>query len=238
MPVLLTIAFDLPLAMGSLPVLGIDTGTELAPAISLAYEKSEDDVMRRKPRDSKRDRLASVKLLSYSYAQIGCIEFLVAWLGFMLVFKYHNVPSQDLVWSAAYWTSTSNPYRLSNGVILSAQEQVEILSQAQTLYWFLVVTCQVLHVLLVRTRRQSIFTHGIFTNVVTDYGIGVELCLIVIFIFVPVISSDVMTFSGKLPKSLWFLFLLGWGTLFLFIEGFKWAKRNGKGGWIINALGY
>jgi len=184
--------------------------------------------MRRKPRDSKRDRLASVRLLTYSYAQIGTIEFLVAWLGFMLVFKFHNVPSKDLVWSAAYWTTTSNSYHLSNGVVLTAQQQVEILSQAQTLYWFLVVTCQVLHVLLVRTRTQSVFKHGIFNNTVTDYGICVELSLIVIFIFVPVISSDVMTFSSHVPTGLWFLFILGWGTLFLFIEGFKWVKRTGK----------
>lgn len=37
-PVLLNLAFNYPLAMSSLMILVIDLGTELAPAVSLAYE--------------------------------------------------------------------------------------------------------------------------------------------------------------------------------------------------------
>ena len=46
-PTLLTLAFDLPAAIPSLAILAIDLGTELAPAISFAYEVSESDVMAR-----------------------------------------------------------------------------------------------------------------------------------------------------------------------------------------------
>ena len=35
-------------------------GTDLLPAISLAYEKAEDDIMKRKPRDCSKDRLVNM----------------------------------------------------------------------------------------------------------------------------------------------------------------------------------
>jgi len=239
MPVLLNIAFDVPLAMSSLPVLGIDTGTELAPAIALAYEKAEGDVMHRKPRDVKKDRLASWRLLSYSYAQLGFIEFLVAWLGYILVFKHHNVPIGDLAWSATkYWTSTSDPFKLSNGIILSADEQMKILGQAQAIYWFLVVSCQMMHVYLVRTRTQSVLEHGVFGNMILNYGLLVEVCVCGLILFVPTLSSGVMQFNNNIPTELWFLFLLGWGVLFIYIEGFKWMKRHNRGGRFFEMLGY
>ncbi|ETO18591.1 P-type ATPase [Reticulomyxa filosa] len=163
MPTVLNIVFDLPLAMGSVPVLAIDCGTELAPAIALAYEKAESDVMLRKPRDSKKDRLVTLRLMAYSYAVCGIVEFLVGWLGFMLVFKYHDIPMKDLIWSATdYWATDSNDYHLSNGKVLSASQQVEILNQGQAMYWFLIVSAQFFHVFFVRTRNQSVFTRGLF----------------------------------------------------------------------------
>jgi len=239
LPVLLNIALDVPLAMNSLPVLGIDTGTELAPAISLAYEKAEDDVMRRKPRNSKTDRLASWRLLSYSYAQIGCIESLVAWIGFVMVFKTRDIPMHYLIWASSYWSTTANNMHLPNGTILSPKEQVEILSQAQAIYWFLVVSCQMLHVFLVRTRTQSVFTHGFFGNMVLNYGLIVEICICIVVEFVPDFSTNVMSFSSHAPKGVWFFFLLGWAILFIYIEGFKWIHRNYPGRFgIIKYLGY
>jgi len=238
MPTLLNIALDLPLAMGSLPVLGIDCGTELAPAISLAYEKAEDDVMRRKPRDSKKDRLVTLRLMSYSYAQCGVVEFLVAWLGFMLVFHRNNVPAKDLLWSAPYWTSTSDDFHLSNGVILTADEQVAILGQAQILYWFLVVLGQVFHVFFVRTRTQTIFKHGLFNNMVLNYGVLVEISLIIIECFVPVVHDTVMGFNYNIYKPLWALFLLVWACLFVLIESTKWIARNKKPLFLYKVVGY
>jgi len=229
---------DVPLAMNSLPVLGIDTGTALAQAIALAYEPAEDDVMRRKPRDSKKDRLASLRLLLYSYAQIGMIEFLVSFLGFLLVFKYHNVPMKNLIWASNHWSTSAHPLTLTNGKTLTSSQQVEILGQAQALYWFLVVVCQIMHVYLVRTRTQSVWTHGFFGNMVLNYGVVVEICICIMIVFVPDLSNSVMGFNHNLPKKLWALFILGWGVLYCYIEGFKWAKRHNKGGAFVKMLGF
>lgn len=44
---------------GTIAILCIDLGTDMFPAISLAYEKAESDIMKRPPRDAKKEHLAS-----------------------------------------------------------------------------------------------------------------------------------------------------------------------------------
>lgn len=41
------------------------------PAISLAYEGPESDIMKRQPRDAKTDKLVNERLISMAYGQIG-----------------------------------------------------------------------------------------------------------------------------------------------------------------------
>ena len=55
-------------------ILCIDLGTDLWPAISLAYEEAESDIMKRKPRDPVKDKLVNERLISVAYGQIGMIQ--------------------------------------------------------------------------------------------------------------------------------------------------------------------
>ncbi len=70
-PFLLFILADVPLPLGTVTILCIDLGTDMVPAISLAYEKPESDIMKRKPRDPVNDKLVNERLISISYGQIG-----------------------------------------------------------------------------------------------------------------------------------------------------------------------
>ena len=58
-PFLMYLLTDTPLALGTITILCIDLGTDMIPAISLAYEKAETDIMKRRPRDPKHDRLVN-----------------------------------------------------------------------------------------------------------------------------------------------------------------------------------
>merc|ERR1719188_64964 len=49
-PFLLFVLLDIPLPLGTIAILCIDLGTDMAPAISMAYEQPESDLMRRPPR--------------------------------------------------------------------------------------------------------------------------------------------------------------------------------------------
>lgn len=54
--------------------MSIDLATELSPAISLAYEPAEADIMLRAPRNLTTDRLVSRNLLIYAYLWISMLE--------------------------------------------------------------------------------------------------------------------------------------------------------------------
>merc|ERR1711941_179894 len=75
-PFILFILFRIPLPLSTVLILCVDLGTDLIPAISLAYEKAEADIMKRKPRNSQTDKLVTAKLISFAYLQIGVIQAL------------------------------------------------------------------------------------------------------------------------------------------------------------------
>ncbi|EGR27496.1 K antiporter P-type alpha subunit family protein, putative [Ichthyophthirius multifiliis] len=72
-PFLINVIFGYPLPLSSMFVLCICVGTDILPAISLAYEEAEIDIMTRKPR-KKDDHLVSAKLIIHAYLLMGLIS--------------------------------------------------------------------------------------------------------------------------------------------------------------------
>lgn len=66
------VLMGLPLPLSSVFMLVICVGTDILPALSLAYEDAELDIMTRKPR-TKAEHLVSRKLLVHSYLLMGWI---------------------------------------------------------------------------------------------------------------------------------------------------------------------
>jgi sodium/potassium-transporting ATPase subunit alpha len=75
-PVLCYIIFQVPPPLSSILMLAICLGTDMYPAIALAYENAELDIMERPPRNAKRDRLVPLRLISFAYVQTGSIQAL------------------------------------------------------------------------------------------------------------------------------------------------------------------
>ena len=73
LPVLLYTVVGWPQPINSILLLLIDLLTELVPAISLAYEKAEANIMLVPPRNVNTDKLVSFPLLSYAYLQAGVV---------------------------------------------------------------------------------------------------------------------------------------------------------------------
>ena len=82
----------IPLPLGVLAVLCIDLGTDMLPAVSLAFEESEENLMRRKPRNPDTDHLINERLLFLSYGQMGLIQ---AAAGF---FTYFVIMAENGFW--------------------------------------------------------------------------------------------------------------------------------------------
>lgn len=75
------VAIGLPQALSSIQMIIICVVTDVLPALSLVHEQPEADLLLRKPRDRKKDRLADGKLLFQAYFFLGIIESLTAMTG-------------------------------------------------------------------------------------------------------------------------------------------------------------
>ncbi len=95
-PFLLFIAMKIPLGIEVIVILLIDLGTDLAPAISLAYEEPEDKIMRVPPRD-EHAHLVGLRLMVIAYCTIGVYETLIAFMGFYWQFSVDGFSAESTV---------------------------------------------------------------------------------------------------------------------------------------------
>ena len=58
-PFLCWIVFLTPMPLSTVLILAIDLGTDMVPAISMAYEDAEADIMKRPPRNAATDHLVT-----------------------------------------------------------------------------------------------------------------------------------------------------------------------------------
>ena len=250
-PVLLTLALGFPLALSGLLILTIDLFTELPPAVSLAYEPSEANVMARPPRNAKTDRLVTRQVALYAITQAGLIEAGAGLLGYFLVFNYYGQSGSDLFMSnyfnypdsddmpafpgcqslSSY--GTEHPY--TRGMTCFAKyEQELVLRQAQTCYFVMLTTSQMFHIFFCKTRTENTLKHGIFRNELTLYGVIIELCLILLIVFPP--SSHTILTSEVFPPRFWALIPVGPALLCLWQEGRKWYVRRNPQSWIARKM--
>jgi len=87
----------IPLPLSTVMILLIDLGTDLAPAISLAHEDSELDIMERTPRDQNVDKLVTMYLISFSYLQIGCLQALGGFYTYFAVMWSYGLRPEFLI---------------------------------------------------------------------------------------------------------------------------------------------
>lgn len=84
-PFLLYVVADMPLPLPTPLILCVDLGTDMAPAISMAYETKESNIMTRKPRDPEVDKLVTGRLILFAYLQIGVLQALAGFYAYMVV---------------------------------------------------------------------------------------------------------------------------------------------------------
>ncbi len=95
-PFLAFILLAIPLPLTTFLILAIDLGTDMIPAISMAYETPEADIMMRPPRNSKTDRLVTKRMINFSYGQIGMIQAIAGFFTYMVVLNDYGFPPHVL----------------------------------------------------------------------------------------------------------------------------------------------
>jgi len=96
-PFLCWIVFLTPMPLSTVLILAIDLGTDMVPAISMAYEDAEADIMKRPPRNAATDHLVTGKLMCLAYLQIGIMQALAGFYAWMLVLNDYGFPPVVLV---------------------------------------------------------------------------------------------------------------------------------------------
>ena len=118
---LFSMVAGIPLPLGVLAVLCIDLGTDMLPAVSLAFEESEENLMKKKPRNPDTDHLINEKLIFLSYGQIGLIQ---AAAGF---FTYFVIMAENGFWPERLLSKFKNLIALINNVFCRYQKRVELI---------------------------------------------------------------------------------------------------------------
>lgn len=78
-------------------ILCIDLLTDMLPAISLAYEDAESDIMSRPPRDPEEDKLVTPKLYFLAYGHIGMVEAACGFFVYFMIMAEHGFRPMDLL---------------------------------------------------------------------------------------------------------------------------------------------
>jgi sodium/potassium-transporting ATPase subunit alpha len=158
LPYIAFVLFGIPLPLPILLVLAIDLGTDMAPAIALATEPAETDVMALPPRP-REQRLLSRNLLLSSYLVWGLVESAAGFAAYFFVLH------------AGGW----HP-----GVDLGPTAPVY--GQAIAAYFAAVVLCQVANVLVWRTTHESLIAKGLLANRAVVAGVAIELALLLVIV--------------------------------------------------------
>lgn len=104
-PFLLYFSLEIPLFLGAISILCIDFGTDMVPAVSFAYEKAELDIMKRKPRDPRTQRLVTEQLISFTYGQLGFIEAAAGFFVALVIMLENGFQPLDLIYVRRRWDS-------------------------------------------------------------------------------------------------------------------------------------
>lgn len=176
-PFLMFIIFGIPQALGTVTILCIDLGTDVLPAISLAYEKAESDIMKRRPRCVKTDNLVNGRLISFAYWQIGVMQAAAGFFVYAVIMMESGFWMSRLLSIRVYWESKAiNDLEDSYGQEWTYSERKVLEFTCHTAFFVTIVVVQWFVLLVCKTRRNSLFQQGV-DNQVLNFGIVFETAL-------------------------------------------------------------
>jgi len=223
-PFIMHIILKLPLPLPTVLILCVDLGTDMVPAISLAYEEPEKDIMKRKPRTTD-DNLVTSRLISFAYFQIGMLQALAGFFTYFVVLFSEGYHPADLVNRGFdFWAKGAPPFGGFTNV-----ENMTSLAKAQTAFFVSIVIVQWADILICKTRRLSIFEQGM-KNDQLNFALIFETVLAAFLVYVP--GVRVAFGIEKLPFVYWLPALPFSLLIFSYDEIRKAVMRAYPGGWV------
>ncbi|XP_026972573.1 potassium-transporting ATPase alpha chain 2 [Sagmatias obliquidens] len=229
-PFLIYIIAGLPLPIGTITILFIDLGTDIIPSIALAYEKAESDIMNRKPRDKKKDRLVNKPLAVYSYLHIGLMQALGAFVVYFTVYAQEGFRPSTLLnlrveWEKGYVNDLEDSY----GQEWTSYQRKYLEWTGYTAFFVGIMVQQIADLIIRKTRRNSIFQQGLFRNKVIWVGIASQVIIALILSYG--LGSIVALNFTMLRPQYWFVAVPHAVLIWVYDEVRKLAIRLYPGSW-------
>ncbi len=184
-PFLLFILADVPLPLGTVTILCIDLGTDMVPAISMAYEKAESDIMKRQPRNPFTDKLVNERLISMAYGQIGMIQASAGFFVYVVILAENGFLPGDLFGLRRRWDSIAvNDLEDSYGQEWTYRERKILEYTCHTAFFVSIVVVQWADLIICKTRKLSVFQQGM-SNWVMNFGLLFETGLACFLSYTP-----------------------------------------------------
>eukprot|EP01096_Ripella_sp_DP13-Kostka_P016065 TRINITY_DN770_c0_g1_i1.p1 TRINITY_DN770_c0_g1~~TRINITY_DN770_c0_g1_i1.p1 ORF type:complete len:1051 (-),score=455.74 TRINITY_DN770_c0_g1_i1:24-3176(-) len=230
MPFFCFLLIRLPIPLTTMLVLCIDLGSDMVPAISLAHEPAESNIMKRKPRNPQKDHLVGAVLMCFSYLQMGMIEFIGTMYAYFVVFGDFGFSPLSLVGGAKYFTTEYEDETILFGNRrYTYDERINANMNANTAVFVAIVIMQWGNVIACKTRFLSLFQQGMRNKMLT-LGMMFNFFIIIIVTYCP--GIDVILGSRPLhPRHL--LPAIPFSiALVCYDEMRKFFIRKYPGGWV------
>jgi sodium/potassium-transporting ATPase subunit alpha len=229
-PFLLFILADVPLPLGTVTILCIDLGTDMVPAISMAYEQAESDIMKRQPRNPFTDNLVNERLISMAYGQIGMIQASAGFFVYFVIMAENGFWPSKLFGLRRSWDSLAiNDLEDSYGQEWTYKDRKVLEYTCHTAFFVSIVIVQWADLIICKTRRNSVFQQGM-KNWFMNFGLVFETVLAAFLSYCPGMDKGLRMYPLKFN---WWLPALPFSLLiFVYDESRKYLLRRNPGGWI------
>ncbi|XP_006168897.1 sodium/potassium-transporting ATPase subunit alpha-4 isoform X1 [Tupaia chinensis] len=230
-PFLLFIILGIPLPLGTITILCIDLGTDMVPAISLAYEPAESDIMKRQPRNAKIDNLVNHRLISMAYGQIGMIQAVAGFFTYFVILAENGFRPSELLGIRLRWDDLFlNDLEDNYGQQWTFEQRKVVEFTCHTAFFVTIVVVQWSDLIICKTRRNSIFQQGLFRNKILLFGILEETLLAAFLSYCPGMDVALRMYPLKLN---WWLCSIPYSIfIFTYDETRRFFIRHYPGGWV------
>jgi len=229
-PFLFFLTASVPLPLGTVTILCIDLGTDMVPAISLAYEEAESDIMKRQPRNPFTDKLVNERLISMAYGQIGMIQALAGFYTYFVIMAENGFLPPFLFGIREQWDSKAiNDLEDHYGQEWTYHDRKILEYTCHTAFFVSIVIVQWADLIICKTRRNSIVQQGM-KNWVLNFGILFETTLAAFLSYTPGMDKGLRMYPLKFY---WWLPALPFSLLiFVYDEIRRFILRRNPGGWM------
>ncbi|XP_069976689.1 sodium/potassium-transporting ATPase subunit alpha isoform X2 [Penaeus vannamei] len=229
-PFLFFMIASVPLPLGTVTILCIDLGTDMIPAISLAYEAAESDIMKRYPRNPFKDKLVNERLISMAYGQIGMIQALAGFFTYFVIMAENGFLPPHLFGLRERWDSKAiNDLEDHYGQEWTFHDRKILEYTCHTAFFTSIVIVQWADLIICKTRRNSIVHQGM-KNWVLNFGLVFETTLAAFLSYTPGMDKGLRMYPLKFY---WWLPALPFSILiFIYDEIRRFILRRNPGGWM------